>query len=278
MRYINLQRLARRVSPEWRARAENALKDVRAAKPEDRSEAIARHEDVWKDRDTKQLLSNASGRKCWYCESRETRSDTAVDHFRPKGPVAGTGHKGYWWLAFDFMNYRYSCTYCNSRRVDRARGRAGGKQSEFPLLNPDERVIDEGWHRNERPVLLDPARAADTQLLYFREDGDVEPRYTSSQASTKEYRAARSIDIFHLRHTDLVEARLETLNLVRQFVDLGRTYYQSWLTAESDEQAFEVVVAELTKLCSAEAEYSAAVKDFVRGFRDDDHPWIDQIC
>jgi uncharacterized protein (TIGR02646 family) len=275
MRYIDLARVAQKTTPEWRAKAAKALADVRSALPEERSRAIDRHDDVWKD--AKDLLRSASGRKCWYCESRETRSDTAVDHFRPKGAVADSDHKGYWWLAFDFKNYRYSCTYCNSRRIDRVRGKSGGKQSEFPLLNPDKRVFEEGEYGIERPVLLDPARASDTQLLYFREDGEVQPRYTAQQAREKEYRAARSIDIYHLRHTDLVEARLETLNRVRQLVDLGRVYYASWLADESDELAYEVVVAELSKLCSDESEYSAAVRDFLKGFRDDMHPWIDRI-
>ncbi len=271
-----MRQVARKVKPEWLAKAAEALAKVRATPPAQRLKAINRQDQVWKD--LKELLSSASAGKCWYCESRETRSDTAVDHFRPKGKVAESKHKGYWWLAFDPNNYRYSCTFCNSRRVDRVRGRSGGKQSEFPLLNSEKRAFDEGQCGAERPVLLDPVRAADTQLLYFREDGEVEPRYTTKQAPEKENRAARSIDIYHLRHTDLVEARLDTLNRARELVDLGRHYYESWLADGPDEKAFEVAVAELAKLCSREAEYSAAVKDFVKGFRDDVHPWIDQMC
>jgi uncharacterized protein (TIGR02646 family) len=275
VRYIDVRRLAQRTTPEWRDKATNALAKVRTMPPGERTKEINRHDDIWKD--VKDLLSSASGKKCWYCESRETRSDTAVDHFRPKGAVADSDHKGYWWLAFDFTNYRYSCTYCNSRRIDRVRGEGGGKQSEFPLLNPEQRTNDEGKCTTERPVLLDPTKAADTQLLYFREDGEVEPRFTAEQAREKEHRAARSIEIYHLRHTDLVEARLETLNRVRQLVELGRRYYASWLADDSDEVAFEMVSEELTKLCSDPSEYSAAVKDFLKGFRDDMHPWIDHI-
>lgn len=48
------------------------------------------------------ILSNRSHKKCWYCECVQSRSDMAVDHFRPKNRVEECkGHPGYYWLAFD---------------------------------------------------------------------------------------------------------------------------------------------------------------------------------
>src|SRR5438045_318094 len=35
----------------------------------------------------KKVLEEASNRKCWYCEAKQSRSDMAVDHFRPKNAV-----------------------------------------------------------------------------------------------------------------------------------------------------------------------------------------------
>ena len=281
MRYIDLEKLAQRVPLEWRNKAENAQAEVKAALPADRSKVVSRHSGVWTDERCKELLAAAGARKCWYCESRENRSDAAVDHFRPKGKVAEEDdrHHGYWWLAFNFLNYRYCCTFCNSTRKDRERGDVrGGKQTQFPLLNPEGRVFDEGDCSGERPVLLDPTKAADTLLLYYREDGEVEPRYSDDVAWEKSYRAAQSIGIYNLRHTALVEARLDILNNVREMVRLGKVYYQSWLADGSDEAAFDLVVARLKKLSNPDAEYSAAVRDFLKGFRDDTHPWIDDIC
>jgi uncharacterized protein (TIGR02646 family) len=277
MRYIDLVRLEQRVEQTWRARAAMALVELRAAATaEDRSRVISRHARLWTE--IKHVLSEASSGKCWYCESRETRSDTAVDHFRPKNKVDDCpSHEGYWWLAFDFMNYRYCCTYCNSTRSDRSRDSKGGKQSQFPLLNPEERVFEEGNCDRERPVLLDPTRAADTILLYYREDGEPEARFRGDTASEKALRASQSIEIYHLRHTALVEARLETLNRVRELVNLGKAYYDSWLNDGSDPAAFDHVVAQLKRHCAGDAEYSAAVVDFIKGFRDDSHPWIDNV-
>lgn len=273
MRYIDLAHAEREVPGTWRAKALAALTEVRAASTkEERRKALEKHAHLWGE--VKSILRKESHRKCWYCESRENRSDCAVDHFRPKGGVEGCpNHEGYWWLAFDFTNYRYSCTYCNSSRFDRVRGSRGGKQNHFPLLNPDERVFDEGDTGLERPMLLDPTRAADTILLYFREDGVPEPRHSGE----KGMRAQESIEVYHLHHTDLIEARLGVLNQVRELVELGQRYYRSWLRDGSDEPAFETVIARLKKFCSEGAEYSAAVVDFIKGFRDEQHPWIDQI-
>jgi hypothetical protein len=274
VRYIDLVRLEQKVPPPWKEKAKAALAEVRAATTvESRRNALTKHAPLWGE--IKDLLASASYRKCWYCESRDSRSDANVDHFRPKGGVEGCReHQGYWWLAFDFRNYRYCCTYCNSVRTDRARPGKGGKQKNFPLLNPEDRVFHEADCHNERPVLLDPTRAADGLLLYFREDGVPEARYPSGE---KGVRAKKSIEIYHLHHTELVEARLETLNRVRELISLGQAYYKAWLCDGSDEPAFESIIAQLNRLSAPEAEYSAAVRDFIKGFRDDEHDWIYRV-
>ena len=128
MRYIDKDELA---LPEgWLARAAAASAAVDAgADPND-------HADVW--RELKDALAALfPNKKCWYCESPVDRADNAVDHFRPKGRVsdAVNPHTGYRWLAFDRSNFRYACTFCNSRRKDVVNGTAGGKADRFPLLD-----------------------------------------------------------------------------------------------------------------------------------------------
>jgi hypothetical protein len=249
------------------------LAELRAAPTtDDRSRVLARNASLWAD--VKEILAGTSHGKCWYCESRDTRSDAAVDHFRPKNAVKECPeHEGYWWLAFDLQNYRYCCTYCNSTRLDRSRGGKGGKQTHFPLLNPENRVFEEGDCSGERPVLLDPTVAADAILLYFREDGVPVPRYSGQ----KHHRAERSIEIYHLHHTELIERRLETLNRAQELINLGRAYYLDWVNDADPALAFELVIKQLQQLCAPEAEYSTAVKDLIKGLRDDEHAWIDQI-
>src|SRR5207249_9483579 len=112
--------------PGWDERARQALLEVSAIPNAERHTAINDRRDIWTA--LKPGLEKLAAKKCWYCESREVRSDKHVDHFRPKNRVNEVGcekHPGYWWLAFEWKNFRYSCTFCNSRRVDKATGSAG---------------------------------------------------------------------------------------------------------------------------------------------------------
>jgi hypothetical protein len=75
--------------------------------PEERKESIEAHAQIW--RDLAEWLKGQSYGKCWYSEARETFSYWHVDHFRPKKKVKdlnGNEAQGYWWLAFDWHNYR----------------------------------------------------------------------------------------------------------------------------------------------------------------------------
>src|SRR5882724_5509637 len=158
MRFILQDDVHDRLPPHWNELVENANGYVERKVTTAREEALvagrstaeaeslalkARHQainkksSVW--RAAEEALRLASYNKCWYCESLQERSDKPVDHFRPKNNVIeAKGHPGYWWLAFDWKNYRYSCTYCNSKRRDVDGGTEGGKQDHFPILPPPQ--------------------------------------------------------------------------------------------------------------------------------------------
>ena len=132
----------------WLQRAQRATQAVASgAAPND-------YDHIW--RELKDGLAELLHDKCWYCESPITRSDNAVDHFRPKNCVSDAinQHDGYKWLAFDRFNFRYACTYCNSRRL--GVNTAGGKADRFPLIDETSRVYSEGPIDQEYPMLLDP--------------------------------------------------------------------------------------------------------------------------
>src|SRR5262245_23831897 len=106
MRYIAIRQL--NLDPTWVTRAATAAQAVRDASAKKRSAVIDENQTVWKD--LKEALRTLSYEKCWYCESIDPRADNAVDHYRPKGNVRGAipPHTGYWWLAFEWTNYRFS--------------------------------------------------------------------------------------------------------------------------------------------------------------------------
>src|SRR5205823_9338448 len=120
----------------------NALAEIAALPTEERVEAINRKHRIWAE--LKPYLALLSHEKCWYCESIQESSDMHVDHFRPEGRIADEGSHGpgYWWLAFDWHNFRLSCTYCNTLRSEGDRAPSGGKADRFPLWEEARRCLD----------------------------------------------------------------------------------------------------------------------------------------
>lgn len=166
MKYISLDELATRLPQGWQENAAAALAEVAKATDNERADKINEYRTVWSD--LRQALGELSHRACWYCETRQDRSDKAVDHFRPKNRVAeAADHPGYWWLAFEWRNYRYSCTYCNSRRRSADRVTVGGKQDHFPLVQEQERIFAPPgfWARGCRASRPNMCRGHCTSLL-----------------------------------------------------------------------------------------------------------------
>jgi uncharacterized protein (TIGR02646 family) len=227
-----------------------------------RSAAINALRDVWGSLNP--ILAEVSNKKCWYCESIQNRADKAVDHFRPKNRVTGPrGGQGYWWLAFEWRNYRYSCTYCNSRRVEDET--AGGKQDNFPIAADATRgsfaatVVD--LDRNERPQLIDPTKFDDVKLLTFDiGDGSAIPAVSATEDPVGYERARVSIELYHLHEEGLRIARLQKMLRIRQLV----------ATAEklpAGDETYEETVNEIASSIRPDAEHSAAARTMLKGLR-----------
>jgi uncharacterized protein (TIGR02646 family) len=180
--------------------------------------AIKKRSKIWKA--AAEALRKASADKCWYCEMRQERSDMPIDHFRPKNRVyEAPTHPGYWWLAFDWTNFRFSCTYCNSKRLDVVKGTGGGKQDHFPIIEPPARTGDKS-DPNDRPMLLDPLVDDDTKLLSFHSNGFPMPTVKDKDADDYK-RAIESIRLYHLDHSSIVRKRKNMAMDIRQFVQLA---------------------------------------------------------
>jgi uncharacterized protein (TIGR02646 family) len=261
MRYIRLSKIEKDISSDWLRRAQDALDDVKATPEAERAKAVNAHDDLW--RNLKELLRNASYGKCWYCESIDDRSDNAVDHFRPKNRVAectDPGHNGYWWLAFDWRNYRFSCTYCNSYR--RSEEGAGGKQDHFPLWREEKRAKKpDDLLDDEQPLLLDPTRVADVAEITFDDDGRAVPAWTKEGNAYKFARASRTIETYHLNHPLIVERRSELMRKVRQYLKDADKFFKKLDGGDTTaEAAYECMLQDIYNASFREAEYSAAVR------------------
>lgn len=79
---------------------------------------------VWK-KAKDQLKAESSG-KCAYCEGKADHvAFNDVEHFRPKSD--------YWWLAYSWENYTYSCVLCN-QKFKKAKFPAAGAHLTPPAL------------------------------------------------------------------------------------------------------------------------------------------------
>jgi uncharacterized protein (TIGR02646 family) len=273
MKYINLNELT---LPEgWLQQAEAAMAEIRDAQPEARTALINKHAALWGA--LKESLARLSDQKCWYCESRQIRSDNAVDHFRPKGSVfEDPTHSGYWWLVLVPGNLRFSCTFCNSRRRDIETGDVGGKQDRFPLLDEALRVrVQDGPIEQESPHLLDPSVVADPPLLFFENDGRVVPALDSSDDQGKYDRAAISIDLYHLNHTRLKRARKRLFSTIKENVEAGDVFFRPGPEDDRVQYGREAMVKKMQTFMSGEHQYWAAAQEYMRGFASQElRPWL----
>lgn len=279
MRLIHLATVSQDLPNSWEQEAQQAAAAVAAASPQNRAAEVNARSQLWKD--TKAALKRASHDKCWYCESIDIRSDNAVDHFRPKCAVAECpDHEGYWWLAFKWKNYRFCCTFCNSRRVDQAAGQGGGKADHFPLKDEAGRArAPADPLANEEPLLLDPTVPADPGFLWFDETGQATPS-PACRNNTNGYpykRATTSIKLYHLNHTDVVEQRKILCADIRRSVEEADRYFQKYDTGDgTGREAFEDAVRHLVERISAHAEYSATAKAMLMGLRGS-HPVVEVV-
>ena len=161
MRHIQLD--SKRPSRRWLTRAKNALDLLKTAQnSEDRKAMIDAHSSVWSD--LKQWLLSLSDGKCWFSEAEDIFSYLHVEHYRPKKTAKdedGTQHDGYWWLTFDWQNFRICGSVGNT-----------SKGTFFPLRPGCARIQNvSGDLRLEDPKLLDPTDDSDPNLLSFDQEG-----------------------------------------------------------------------------------------------------------
>ena len=189
--------LFEKVPPQdWLDKAAKYQDEIeKASTLEEKYELIDRYSSHWGD--LKEWLLDLFGGKCWYSEAKEIFSHYHVEHFRPKKKAFDldrTERPGYWWLAFDWKNYRISGSVGNIK-----------KGNYFPLrgthvASAADRNIDD-----EQPYLLDPADQDDPLLISFNELGKLVP--SEDVEDWDKERVEKTRDILNLDFYPLKEAR-----------------------------------------------------------------------
>lgn len=256
MRRIDLQNL--NPSQDWRARAQSKQTDIDNGVIEAKSASA-----IWSE--LKPQLKDLSHNKCWYCESREDRSDNAVDHFRPKSL--------YPWFALDYENFRFACTFCNSIRKNPETGKSEGKGDHFPLVS-GVRAVTRAQCNAEQYLLIDPCKTTDVGLLDFYDDGRPKAKYPD--VPTKNERVVGSIKYYHLDHPDLNEARRRLALDIRDWVETGDALYPDFNTGKwGIDKAFETNLDNIARAIAPYAPFSVFAKKMVKGYQN--REWIEDL-
>lgn len=183
--------------------------------------------------------------KCCYCERTRTKKrEMDVEHYRPKAKVKNEDdHRGYWWLAYNWNNYLWSCKSCNQSY----------KINEFPLLPSGVRSETEGDDLQiENPCLINPRFEEPSEYLayYKKKLGDrwfVRMIALPGLSEDKEERADETIRILGLNRQDvgddLVSERGECL-LASDFEEIAYGLKRAEYQVENTEELEAIVVFE----------------------------------
>jgi uncharacterized protein (TIGR02646 family) len=256
VRFINLE--GQEPSSSWleMAKTLSAQLDAAGTKAE-RNKIIKDNSSVWGN--LKPWLLKLSARKCWFSEARDTFSHWDVEHYRPKGTAKnldGTDQgDGYWWLAFDWHNFRICGNVGNRKKGGFFPLRSGTHQATAADRNIDD----------EFPYLLDPTRPEDPLLLCFDENGDINPLPDLDPWSKA--RVDESIKRYKLRdHEALMEARRDVWSKCVREVNRCRNLLEQQATSPSATKKEEIKqqILKLREMIAFQAEFSAVASDCLR--------------
>lgn len=239
MRYVPFDRLP---SDEWLEKSKDLLEELKKLSDYDsRIELINCNRDHWND--VKKILMEISHDKCWYTESKNDASYMEVEHFRPKGKSKDGDHDGYWWLAFEWENYRLAASMPNRK-----------KGSYFPLRDGSSRVCHcDECIDSEENCLLDPIKPEDCNLITFNEIGEVIP---SNDNAYDIHRVTLSKERYGLNDGVLSRnRRIYWENCKREIYRLQK--YLSLNRTQETKNKISSILVEIKKMIHASSEYSS---------------------
>lgn len=223
MRHIDISLL--QLPAGWKDRADALTAQLHSA-PNDAARAkIMEDHPIWQELIVP--LSRLLNGKCWYSEAQDVMSDRDVDHFRPKNKAVNingiprSDEEGYWRLAYDHENYRFSSQYSNQKRRDKFKKKkfTGGKGDYFPLFAGSPVAKTKNRCCDEQIMLLDPCNRNDPGLLTFDNKGVAMPDASAILDPDDKVRVEVSIKVYNLDYSTLEEFRERMWGLCQRKID-----------------------------------------------------------
>lgn len=197
----------------------------------------------------KKHLLKLSHEKCWYSEAKDKFSYYHVDHFRPKKKAVddkGKDRGGYWWLAFNWKNYRICGAVGNTKKGDRF------------LVKSNKATTHTDNIEDEIIYFLDPTVIDDPLKISFIDTGEVVP--SSLKSTDWDYiRADYTITNLDLNCVPLVEGR-KTLwaNVVLKIREIQNLLTENNICPSATKKALiKEKLKELKSLTNPQSEFSA---------------------
>ena len=212
------------------------------------------HRKLWRDPRLLNWLTDIHHHKCWYSEAKESVSSYHVDHFRPKGRASqmdGVERAGYWWLTFDWTNYRLAGQLLNVKKRDR-----------FPVQIPGvaQMTLPQSLFA-EGPLLIDPLKNEAWFVSFERiDDGECIATASPGLDDPNENRVALTIEVLGLNRLRLLNKNRagvwdRALERIREYQDAGNN------ALIHTQEALRFVAARgLAQLCKEDQEFSSVAK------------------
>lgn len=218
-----------RPSKKWKVKSKKNLKQLSpfhlAGNFTDRDRKIDGRQYVWSEIKSQIILATVN--KCWFSEATSDIAHLHIEHFRPKKKVVvlplklscveqrnAEERNCYWWLTFNYKNFRICGQIVNSY-----------KGNYFPLRVGS--AVCHSWNSSvkiEEPILIDPTISTEVDLLTFDINGVPIP--SSVNPLSHEYLRARiSIEVYGLKDALLHEARQRKLADLKILINKVNRYY-----------------------------------------------------
>lgn len=254
-------------SKELIEEGEKLTKELAMLPEEKRNKFIDDHDDYWCK--LKSHYYGLSHGKCWYTEAKEKASRYHMDHFRPKKKTThlknecniptSNNSESYWWLAFNWKNYRMSCDIPNTT-----------KGTYFPLLKGTQAIAPFGDTDDEEVGLLDPTNEYDVTLIGFGLDGKVYPACIDIN-SWDAQRVMLSKRVYNLDYVQLVEARIELQHTcqirIERIIRAQRIFNKN--QTKDSRADLKDRIRELKDMTKPEAELSAVARNYIRNYKEE---------
>ena len=244
---------------EWKAKSDRLVRIMawfeKKGRQDSRNKLINKYSNHWGK--LKPWLEALSGGKCWFSDVRELYSHYDVEHFRPKKEtksIDGTVQDGYWWLAFDYMNFRLCGNVGNRKKGGWFPLREGSLQATYANSCVD----------SEDAYFLDPIKLGDVALVGFDEEGKLIawPSASPWDAMRVEETAKR---LKLNEHTNLAEERRKICQKLKNLADKyeEETAKQVKGVNPTAKQKAEDALRKIREMVASEEELSSVARCFL---------------